>query len=136
MNHDPDIIKSMFCPLCLNYSLHLATRGVATMIVNEKTISNGSFFFNVNHKHHEKSITENVAEKCELFFKLYSGFNNKEIIRTINLFSSDLICQALCELEGSARISVIDILIPRKQLIDIAYREGKKYDMEFDLIFD
>ena len=122
----------MYCPKCLNDSLALSTNGVVNVVINGKQMDAGRFLFNLKANKKEQVIKD-LEAKLEEFFKWYSGFQNKEPITRLSLTSPDFVCGQGCRIPLNTQFSVIDIIIPRKEVIKKLTELGEKYHLDIQL---
>ncbi|MCY4523853.1 MAG: hypothetical protein OXB84_03850 [Halobacteriovoraceae bacterium] len=122
-------IEKMYCPVCLNYTMELSKNGIIYLAMNNRRITKGKFFFN-REKGYQNFI-EGLHLALEEFYKLYSDFQNPQVIEHIELHSSDVVCKTGCSFDGSVKVSVIGILISKEDLWRAALEVGEKYYMEF-----
>lgn len=122
----------MYCPVCLNESLTLAPRGIVNLTVNGKQRDTGRFMFNTLRETKEE-IAKNLSKKLDEFFKWYAGFQNKEPIKYIKIFSSDFMCSNGCIIDVNMKFSVLDVLISTSSIEKILAKLGEKYGMVIEL---
>lgn len=123
----------MYCPKCLSNSLYLKDHGVIQVIINKKQMDAGRFLYNLEEETKEELI-ESLEVKLEEFFKWYSNFNNKKPIETIELVSADIACDNRCPVGLNTMLSVIDILVPSKSMLELLNNMGKKYNIKIAII--
>lgn len=122
----------MYCPKCFNNTLKLSSKGVVNVVINGKQMDTGRFLFNLNNRKTDQ-ITKDLEAKIEEFFKWYSGFQNREAIKSIELSSGDFFCESGCHLGLNQKFSVVDVLIPQKLLMTKLKTLGEKYQMAIQL---
>lgn len=123
---------AMYCPVCLNNSLHLSMRGVVTINVNGLQRDNGRFLFNLE-KQKKSEIVTDFHKKLEEFFTWYGQFQNKEPIHYLHIFSSDFKCSEGCIIGSQHKFSVVDILLPKAEILKSLDQLGKQYNMKIEL---
>lgn len=122
----------MYCPVCLNNSLKLTSRGVVHLIINGKQMDAGRFLFSIE-KDKQKILQEDLEAKIEEFFVWYSSFQNRSVIELVELCSSDVVCENGCRIPVNKKLSVIDLLINSTRLKQILLTMGGKYNIDVRL---
>ncbi len=125
----------MYCPKCLNDTLSLCSRGVVHLIVNGKQMDAGRFLFNLS-KEDAQDIQKAFKLKLEEFFIWYSNFKNKDPITRIEVCSGDFRCESGCRIDVNSRFSVINVLIPKKVVVQYLDELGQKYSLRVELKHD
>lgn len=92
----------------------------------------GRFLYNLND-HRKDQIVRDLESKLDEFFKWYSNFQNKEPISRVSLSSADFICEEGCSIGLNTRFSIIDILIPRKTVIEKLEELSEKHHLRIEL---
>jgi len=121
-----------YCPICLNDSLSLNSRGLVEIVINGKKMDAGRFIFNVG-KDTQDEILENFRDKMEEFFRWYGNFQNKDPISSVEIVSSDFNCEHGCRIDLTFKGSVIDLLIPRKYLHEVLQELCNDFDLKLDI---
>lgn len=122
----------MYCPKCLNSSLHINSRGVMHIIINGKQMDAGRFLFNFEKD--KSTFVSDLETKLDEFFKWYSNFQNIDSITKIEICTSDVSCENKCSIPINNRFSVIDIAISSKKLKEILDEHARKYGLEIHMI--
>ena len=125
----------MYCPVCLNNSLKISSRGVVHLRINGKQMDTGRFLYNIDRESKEV-LLQNFRDKIEEFFRWYSSFQNIKPIQTIDICSSDYICENGCIIPVNKKCSVIDVLLSKKIVKEIFEEFGEKYRIEIELEFE
>lgn len=122
----------MYCPICFNDTLKAASSGVIKLTFDGKSKSTSQFYYNTKQETVEdiyKKLTGVVAE----YFIWYATFNNKDPIRDIEAFSSDFICSTGCKLTINHRLNVYEILLDKKDVLNIVTQQAQKYNIPLNL---
>lgn len=122
----------MYCPKCMNNSLHVNSRGVMHIIVNGKQMDAGRFLYHLDKG--EDEFYKDLKSKLEEFFKWYSGFQNVESITKVEIATSDVTCENKCKLPINNKFSVIDAVIPVKNLKAVLEDLGGQYGLTIHLV--
>ncbi|EQC48736.1 hypothetical protein [Bacteriovorax sp. DB6_IX] len=122
----------MYCPKCMNNSLHVNSRGVMHIIVNGKQMDAGRFLYHLDDS--EVQFYNDLSAKLEEFFKWYSGFQNVESITKVEIATSDVSCDNKCRLPLNNKFSVVDNVIPVKKLKEILENLGTKYKLSIEIV--
>ena len=120
----------MYCPKCFNNSLHINSRGVMQIIINDRQMDAGRFLYDLEN---ERQFKFDLQSKLEEFFKWYSGFQNAEEISKIEICTSDVSCDYKCAIPLITKFSVIDSVIPKKDLMNSLSNLGQKYKLDIKL---
>lgn len=120
----------MYCPKCLNNSLHINSRGVMNIIINGKQMDAGRFLYNFDKD--KATFLKDLNTKLEEFFKWYSNFTNTSPITKIEICSSDVVCDNKCAIPISNKFSVIDSVISARELKGMLDKLGQKYNLEIE----
>ena len=121
----------MYCPRCLNDSLVLNGRGVVDIVINNKQMDAGRFYFKLDD--HQELTVQGLKDKMEEFFKWYSKFNNIEPISLLQLVTNGVRCENGCSLGSSTKISIVDELVPSKEIEKILDDLGHRYSLKIQL---
>lgn len=122
----------MYCPKCLNNSLHVNSRGVMHIIINGKQMDAGRFLYNFDKD--KTSFLRDLQQKLEEFFKWYSNFQNVEPITRIEICTSDVICENKCPIPINHRFSIINEVVSSKEVQKELMKYAQKYNMEIELV--
>ena len=122
----------MYCPVCFNDSMILNKKGIIHIVINKKQMDNGRFLYDISNGD-EKDSKEKLKQKIEEFFKWYTKFLNKESIQYLELASSSFSCVKGCRLDASFRLSVVDVFISKKEIIDIVRELAPKYELNVEI---
>lgn len=121
-----------YCPICLNDTLALNSRGKVDIYINGKKMDAGHFLFNTG-KDTPDELLSNFSDKLEEFFQWYGNFQNKEPIKTVDIVSSDFTCEKKCRIDLTFKGSVIGILIPQGFLAKRLKELSQDYDIRLDV---
>ncbi len=122
----------MFCPKCLNNSVHVKEKGVIQILVNGRQKDTGRFLYNLEDK---QNITQQISEKILEHFKWMASFQNPKPVEHLNVITPDAVCDNGCALPLAQKFSVVDYLISTKDLKSMAVVHAKECELELDLEF-
>ena len=100
--------------------------GVAEFIVNDRKRDTAKFIFDLTNK--DKSQRE-VTLKAQEFFKWYSGFQNVEKIKKVELLTSDYSCASGCKLPLNLKFNLMELDFFRSLTIKLVEKECAKYKL-------
>ena len=122
----------MYCPVCLNDTLFMHTKGTIFIKINRQTMSTSHFLYNLS-KEDEQDILEHLSIKLDEFLSWYSNFQNKEKISKVEVISSNFACDKRCKLPNEARFSIIGSLVSKRVFIKLLMSVAKKHGLSVDL---
>ena len=122
----------MYCPVCFNDTLKIASSGVVKFTFNGKAKSTSQFYYNLNQDNDE-DILQKLDKVIKDYFIYYSGFQNKDPIEYVDAYSIDFKCAHGCVIDVSNKVSVVGLLFSRQQLEDSLVKMGEKYKLVLDL---
>jgi hypothetical protein len=122
----------MYCPVCFNDTLKVASSGVVKVTFNGKAKSTSQFYYNIKQEK-PVEIYKKFRGVVEDYFSWYTTFQNKDLIKEIELTSSDFVCSKGCKLNISHRLNVIDLIIPKDILREIAEGTAERYQIPIKL---
>jgi hypothetical protein len=122
----------MYCPICFNDTLGLKKSGVVHLIINGKQMDAGRFLFN-REQDRPDVVLRDFSSKIEDFFKWYSSFQNQLPITEIYISTSDFECHKGCKIPMSNKFSIVDTLIPRKDIMGVLDKMAEKYQLKIEL---
>ena len=122
----------MYCPKCMNNSLHINSRGVMHIVINGKQMDAGRFLYDTKDKN---QFYQDLSNKFEEFFKWYANFQNVEPISKVQICTSDVSCDSKCRIPISHKANVIldSDIIPKTVMKKILDELGHKYNMTIEL---
>ena len=123
----------MYCPICFNDTLKLASSGVVKMTFNGKSKPTSQFFYNLAQDRDE-DILKKLKEAIKDYFEYYSNFQNKDIIEHIECYSIDFKCENRCVININNKVNVIGLIFSFNELSEIANEVAKKYQLDIKLI--
>lgn len=119
----------MYCPTCFNDTLKIASSGVVKMRFNKKARNTSQLFYNIKSDTDEE-LLQKFRDVITDYFSWYASFQNKDPIRLVQTYSFDFICSNGCKLKVSNQLSVIGLLINKKELLALLRDEAQKFDLE------
>lgn len=122
----------MYCPVCFNDTLKIASSGVVKVTFNGKAKSTSQFYYNMKQEK-PTEIYKKFRDVVSEYFSWYATFQNKDIIKEITLTSSDFICSTGCKLNISHRLNVIDLVIPKDIFVEIMESEAQRHEIPLKL---
>jgi hypothetical protein len=121
-----------YCPICLNNTLTLSSRGIVHISINGLHRDTGRFLFNTS-KESPEEIASNFKKKLDEFFMWYSTFQNQDPIKLLSAVTSDFVCDNGCIIPMENKSSIIGILIPEDKVMKIVNKLCEKYCMKVAL---
>ncbi|MEE2671595.1 MAG: hypothetical protein VYA54_07785 [Bdellovibrionota bacterium] len=122
----------MYCPICFNDTLKIASSGVVKMTFNGKAKSTSQFFYDLKHDQ-DHEIQDKLDKVVADYFMYYSNFQNKEIINKVDATSLDFVCSNRCVINVKHKMNVIGLVFTKTMLEDALKRMGQKYSIQVDL---
>lgn len=119
----------MYCPTCFNDTLKIASSGVVKMRFNKKARNTSQLFYNIKSDTDDE-LLQKFRDVISDYFNWYAGFQNKDPIRLVQAYSFDFVCSKGCKLKVSNQLSVIGLLINKKELLALLQEEALKFDLE------
>ncbi len=117
----------MYCPACFQNTLKIRSNGVIKLAFNGKSRNTSLFTYNLQKETDEQLLTK-LREKVVDFFSFYSEFNNKNPIKTFEVYSGDFVCTSGCKLDVlNTRVNVIGLVYKAKPVRDMLEVEAKKF---------
>jgi len=118
----------MYCPKCFNNSLHIAPSGVAILMIDGKKMDSSRLIFHMGDSEKEELI-EQIKTKLESYMQWYSSFQNKKPIENIDILTSDFKCENSCLFTAELKFSILNIIIPQQEVIEMAKLIAKKHHL-------
>lgn len=122
----------MYCPICFNDTLKIASSGVVKMTFNGKAKSTSQFFYDLKHDQ-DKDVLLKLDNVIADYFIYYSNFQNKDPIETVEATSLDFKCLNKCVINVSHKMNVIGLVFTKTMLIDSLNRMSVKYKIPLKL---
>ena len=122
----------MYCPVCFNDTLKVASSGVVKVTFNAKAKSTSQFYYNMKQEKPMEIFKKFRAVVAD-YFAWYATFQNKDLIKKIELTSNDFICSKGCKLNINHRLNVTDIIIPKEMIVEICESEANRYGIPIKL---
>ena len=122
----------MYCPICFNDTLKIASSGVVKMTFNGKAKSTSQFFYDLKHDQ-EKDVLLKLDKVIADYFIYYSNFQNQDPIETVEATSLDFKCLNKCVINVSHKMNVIGLVFTKTMLIDSLNRMSVKYKIPLKL---
>ena len=122
----------MYCPVCFNDTLKISSSGVVKVTFNGKAKSTSQFYYNMKQ---EKPIDiyKKYRGVVADYFSWYATFQNKDLIKEVELTSSDFVCSTGCKLNINHRVSVVDLVIPTEMYKEITESEANRHQIPIKL---
>lgn len=121
----------MYCPKCFNDTLKLSSSGVAKLLFNGKSKSTSQFYFDLKKESYEESLKK-FAAKVDEYFIWYKSLNNVDPISNFKLMSGDFLCSNRCSIGGAVQLSVIDLVIQKKDALRILREKSSEHGVQLD----
>ncbi|MEX0798140.1 MAG: hypothetical protein WD025_01770 [Bacteriovoracaceae bacterium] len=125
-------MKPMYCPVCFNDTLKLASSGVVKMTFNGKAKATSQFFYDLKNETSAQTYKK-FRLVVEDYFSWYARFQNKDPIKDVQMLTSDFICLNKCKLGGSVQLTVLNLVIPKDIVIDTLEMYAEKYEIPLKL---
>ena len=122
----------MYCPVCLNDTLKIASSGVAKFTFNGKAKATSQFFYNLIQDKPEE-ILEKLEHVIKDYFIYYSGFQNKDPIKSVEAYSIDFKCSNGCIINLSHKVNTIGILFEKEHLDESLKKLAIKYQIPLEI---
>lgn len=122
----------MYCPVCFNDTLKIASSGVVKLSFNGKSKSTSQFFYNLAQDKDE-DLVQKLHDVIKDYFVYYSGFQNKDPIQTVDAFSIDFKCNNRCVISVNNRVNVIGLIFTKAELQEALETLAKKYEIPIAL---
>ena len=121
----------MYCPKCFNDTLKLSSSGVAKLLFNGKSKSTSQFYFDLKGEPYEESLKK-FSKKVDEYFTWYKTLNNVDPISNFKLMSGDFLCSNRCAIGGSVQLSVLDLVIMKKDVLRILKEKSSEHGVQLD----
>lgn len=102
------------------------------MTFNGKAKSTSQFFYDLKNESDEEALKK-LKSVIEEYFEWYATFNNKDPIKEVQLMCRDIVCDNKCSLAGSAEVSIVDLVIPKRALLQILKDCADKFGLMLEL---
>ena len=102
------------------------------MTFDGKAKTTSQFFYDLKKETVEETLKKLEAAVDE-YFSWYSTFQNQDPVRQVSLRTSDFICQNRCSLGGQIQLSVVDLVVPKRQLVEILQTTADKRGIRLKL---
>tara|TARA_Y100000385_G_C13078110_1_gene632456 strand:- start:1582 stop:1959 length:378 start_codon:yes stop_codon:yes gene_type:complete len=122
----------MYCPVCFNDTLKIASSGVVKVTFNGKAKSTSQFLYNMKTEK-PLDIFKKYRGVVADYFSWYATFQNKDMVKEVELTSSDFVCSTGCKLNINHRLSIIDLVIPKEMFKEITESEAQRYEIPLKL---
>jgi hypothetical protein len=118
----------LYCPVCLNQTLKIASKGIVQVSMNHKQLATSRFLYNLDVDTPE-DIYNYFVKHFEDLFSWYASFKNKSPITSIEVWSSSFQCANDCQLPNGLKLNVSDLLISHSQLKKLIEELALKYQL-------
>ncbi len=122
----------MYCPVCFNDTLKIASSGVVKFAFNGKAKSTSQFYYNLSQDK-DQDILDKIDGVIKDYFVYYSGFQNKDPIQQVDAFSIDFKCKKGCVISVNNKVNVVGLLFSKSELETSLVKMGQKYQIPLDL---
>lgn len=122
----------MYCPVCLNDTLKLASSGIVKFTFNGKAKSTSQFYYNLGQDRKE-DLEKKLEQVIKDYFVYYSNFQNKDPIQYVEAYSIDFKCDNKCVINISHKVNVLGVLFEKEQLEESLKKVAAKYQIPLDL---
>lgn len=122
----------MYCPICFNDTLKIASSGVVKVTFDGKSKSTSQFYYNLS-----QDSTQELLKKIEVvideYFSWYTTFQNKDPIKYVDMTSCDFLCSTGCRLNITHKLNIIGLIVTKKELLQLLKEQAEKYQLQLDL---
>jgi len=122
----------MYCPVCFNDTLKIASSGVVKLTFNNKAKATSQFFYNLNEDTDEE-ILGKLEGVVKDYFTYYGNFQNKDPLKVVEAVSIDFKCENGCVLNVNNRVNVIGLIFSKKELYTIMEKLAPRYQIPLAL---
>ena len=122
---------SIYCPICFNDSLHLKDSGKINVYFNGRLNESAQCLFNLETSKVEE-LENKVTEILTQYFKWYSGFQNREPVKSIEIVSIDYKCDHGCVIPADSKISVVGVIFTDDFYKNIIRDLAQAYSLELN----
>lgn len=122
----------MYCPVCFNDTLKIASSGVVKVTFDGKSKSTSQFYYNLKQDTDEEILTK-AREVITDYFTWYATFQNKDPIRNVEMTSCDFKCSTGCKLNISHRLNIIGLIFTAEEVKNLIQEEASKQNLQLDL---
>ncbi len=122
----------MYCPVCFNDTLKIASSGVVKFAFNGKSKSTSQFFYNLTQDT-DSDLLNKIDHVVQDYFEYYSNFQNKTPITEVLAYSIDFVCENGCVVDLSKKLNVVGLLFSQEELNNSVLKFGEKYNIPVDL---
>lgn len=116
----------MYCPVCFNQTLKIASSGVVKVTFNNKARNTSQFFYDLK-RDRGQDIDEKFRKVVIEYFSWYSSFQNKTTIDDVQLTTIDFVCTSGCKMTLNNRMSAVDLVIMKETVNRIVSEEAAKF---------
>jgi hypothetical protein len=122
----------MYCPVCLNDTLKIASSGVVKLTFDGKAKSTTQFYYNLKEET-PINLNKKLRNVVRDYFQYYSEFQNKNTIKEVYAFSSDFRCANGCAMSLEKKFNILDLVIDKDDFFNILDEEAEVYELEINL---
>lgn len=122
----------MYCPVCFNDSLKLGSNGLVKMTFNGKSKATSQFYYNLKEDT-PTELQDKLRKTIRDYFQYYAGFQNRDKITEVSVYSNDFRCSNGCGLSLENKMNVINIVVVKEDLIQLLKEEGQRHQIEVEL---
>jgi hypothetical protein len=124
----------MYCPICFNDTLKVASSGVVKVTFDGKAKSTSQFLYNLKQDKPQELLNK-IRFVISEYFEWYATFQNKDPIKKVEMTSCDFQCSTGCKLTISHRLNIIDLIVSKEDIFDMLSSEGIRFDIPLKLKF-
>ena len=124
----------MYCPICFNDTLKVASSGVVKVTFDGKAKSTSQFLYNLKQDKPQE-LLKKVRSVISEYFEWYATFQNKDAIKKVEMTSCDFKCSTGCKLNTSHRLNIIGLIVSKDDVLDMLTSEGARFDIPLKLKF-
>ena len=124
----------MYCPICFNDTLKVASSGVVKVTFNGKAKATSQFLYNLKQDKPQE-LLKKVRAVISEYFEWYATFQNKDPLKKIEMTSCDFLCSTGCKLNITHRLNIIGLIISKQDIIDMLESEATRFNIPLKLKF-
>ncbi len=120
----------MYCPVCLNDTLKIASSGVVKLTFNGKAKATSQFIYNLKEDKPHQTL-KRFRDVVNDYFSWYATFQNIDTIKQFTATSHDFRCSNGCGININHRISIINLVITKEDALEILEQESERFEIPF-----
>lgn len=122
----------MYCPICFNDTLKIASSGVIKFTFNGKSKATSQLYYNLTQDS-EDDLLSKLDDTIDDYFKYYSGFQNCDPIKSVSVVSIDFKCRTGCVLSVNHKVNMVGMIFTKDDLKNSLEKHARKYNIPLEL---